>query len=243
MDKNIDYLKTRFKGNKLDQSIDRLKKGEPVQYIVGDVDFYGHIIKVTPDVLIPRFETEELVYKTIYYLKKYYSENVKIADIGTGSGCIAITLKHQLEKSEVIATDISKKALELAGKNARNNKVDISFKHGDMLEALNDKDYDVIISNPPYIDINEVAETLVHNNEPHLALYADNHGLEYYEKMFSSIRNYLKKKSLIALEIGADQGHSVKALALSTFPESTVNVEKDMQGRERFVFVLNGISL
>lgn len=245
MSKEKKYLSNFFKGRELDLAIKRMNNGEPVQYIVGHVDFYGHLIKVNPSVLIPRFETEELVYKTVNYIKKQFNENVKIADICTGSGCIAISLKYELPKSFITATDISKEALETALDNAYNvhlfNKNDIEFLQGDMLEALKNNDYDVIISNPPYISYDEEVMDIVKNNEPHIALYADNDGLYYYEKLFLNATKYLNKKSLIALEIGYKQGEKIKALAKTYFPNSIVKIEKDMQNRDRFLFVFSEV--
>ena len=153
MENNIEYLKKYLKDKTLDEGIELLNKGIPVQYIVGNVDFYGYNFKVNENVLIPRFETEELVEKTIKYINKYLDKKVDILDLGTGSGCIAITLKKELD-CNVDAVDISPKALEIAKLNAKNNNVDITFYEGDMLNPIN-KIYDVIISNPPYIAYNE----------------------------------------------------------------------------------------
>lgn len=245
MNKDLEYLKKYFTENNLDLAIERLEKGEPVQYIVGHVDFYGHKIKVNPNVLIPRFETEELVYKTTQYIKEYFGEKIKIADICTGSGCIAITLKYNFPQSKITGTDISKEALLVAEDNAYNvhkfNKKEISFFEGDMLAALKDKDYDVIVCNPPYIAHDEEVMDIVRDNEPHIALYAENDGLYNYEKLFKGVSNYINEKSLIALEIGSSQGEKVKTMALEYFPNSIISVEQDMQGRDRFVFVFNNI--
>ena len=140
---DLDYLKKYLSEDKLEEGIKRLESGEPVQYIVGNVDFYGSIINVNKNVLIPRFETEQLIEKTLKYLKNK-KENIKIADLGTGSGCIAITLKKQLPNSIVDAVDISPSALEVAKNNAIQNNVDINFINNDM-STYKDKKYDVII--------------------------------------------------------------------------------------------------
>ena len=133
MENNIEYLKKYLKDKTLDEGIELLNKGIPVQYIVGNVDFYGYNFKVNENVLIPRFETEELVEKTIKYINKYFNKKVDILDLGTGSGCIAITLKKELD-CNVDAVDISPKALEIAKLNAKNNNVDIS---GYVIFAIN----------------------------------------------------------------------------------------------------------
>ena len=237
MENNIEYLKKYLKDKTLDEGIELLNKGIPVQYIVGNVDFYGYNFKVNENVLIPRFETEELVEKTIKYINKYLNKKVDILDLGTGSGCIAITLKKELD-CNVDAVDISPKALEIAKLNAKNNNVDITFYQGDMLNPINKK-YDVIISNPPYIAYNEEIMEIVKNNEPHTALYAEDNGLKYYKDIISNANKYLKEKSIIAFEIGEKQGKLILEYAKNYFKDSIITVEKDMQNRDRFVFIIN----
>lgn len=237
MENNIEYLKKYLKDKTLDEGIELLNKGIPVQYIVGNVDFYGYNFKVNENVLIPRFETEELVEKTIKYINKYLEKKVDILDLGTGSGCIAITLKKELD-CNVDAVDISPKALEIAKLNAKNNNVDITFYEGDMLNPIN-KIYDVIISNPPYIAYNEEIMEIVKNNEPHTALYAEDNGLKYYKDIISNANKYLKEKSIIAFEIGEKQGKLILEYAKKYFKDSIITVEKDMQNRDRFVFIIN----
>lgn len=237
MENNIEYLKKYLKDKTLDEGIELLNKGIPVQYIVGNVDFYGYNFKVNENVLIPRFETEELVEKTIKYINKYLDKKVDILDLGTGSGCIAITLKKELD-CNVDAVDISPKALEIAKLNAKNNNVDITFYQGDMLNPINKK-YDVIISNPPYIAYNEEIMEIVKNNEPHTALYAEDNGLKYYKDIISNANKYLKEKSIIAFEIGEKQGKLILEYAKNYFKDSIITVEKDMQNRDRFVFIIN----
>ena len=236
---DIEYLKKYLPDDKLEAGLKRLEKGEPVQYIVGNVDFYGLTINVNPCVLIPRFETEELVSKTIEYIKRFFDGPVKAVDLGTGSGCIAITLKKKFgDLIDMSAVDISNDALDVAKNNAISNDVNIKFYHGDMLEPLDEK-YDVIISNPPYIRKDEEIMKIVKDNEPSIALYADKDGLANYEKILSSADKYLNSKSMIAFEIGWYQADSVVALARHYFPNSIIKVEKDMQERDRFVFIFN----
>lgn len=219
------------------ESIDKLIKGIPVQYIVGNVDFYGLIFNVNENVLIPRFETEELVEKSIKYINNFFGNKVDIVDIGTGSGCIAISLKKHL-LCNMDAVDISIKALEVAKENAKKLNADINFYNGDLLTPLN-KRYDVIISNPPYISKNEEIMELVKKNEPNIALYADNEGLKNYEDILKNASKHLNNKNMIIFEIGETQGIKIKEMALDYFPESTVKIEKDMQGRDRFIFIFN----
>ena len=179
---DLEYLKKYYQGD-LEEAKKKLAAGLPVQYIIGNVDFYGITLKVNEDVLIPRFETEELVSKVIQYSSHF--RNPSIVDIGTGSGAIAITLKKKLTSS-VTATDISKKALNVAKENALENNVSINFKEGNLLEPLTEK-YDIVVSNPPYIAYDEEIMDVVKNNEPHLALYAPNNGIYYYEEILKNI--------------------------------------------------------
>ena len=233
---DIEYLKKYYKGN-IDEGIKRLENGEPVQYIVGDVDFYGYNFIVNKDCLIPRFETEQLVEITIKYINEMFDKTIDIVDLGTGSGCIAITLKKELD-CNMTAVDISNKALNVAKINASNNDCFIDFIEGDMLKPLNKK-YDVIISNPPYISYDEEIMDIVRNNEPSIALYADNNGLYYYEEILKNANKYLKDKYLIAFEIGQTQALYIKEMASIYLYNPMVEVKKDLQGLDRFVFIRN----
>ena len=232
---DIEYLEKYLDPSKLEEGKELLSRGIPVQYIVGNVDFYGNTIEVNENVLIPRFETEELVSKLISYINEYFDKKIDIVDLGTGSGCIAITLKKQLD-CNMTAVDISEKALEVAKANAINNKVDIDFIKGDMLNPLNKK-YDCIVSNPPYIAYDEEIMDIVKNNEPHLALYADNNGLYYYEEILKNAKKYLNDKSIIAFEIGYKQGEKVRNLKDKYFPNAIFKLEKDLSNKDRFVFI------
>lgn len=231
---NIEYLK-KYVDKNLDAAIERLKQGEPVQYIVGNVNFYGNTIEVNKNVLIPRFETEELVEKTIFKIKNKFNKKINILDLCTGSGCIAITLKKELV-SDVTASDISHDALDLAKSNALKNNVNINFIESDLFFNINDK-FDVIISNPPYIAHDEVIDEIVYNNEPHLALFALNDGLYFYEEILKNITNYLNDNFIIAFEIGYTQGDKITSLANKYLKNVNISVEKDLQGRDRFLFI------
>ena len=235
----LEYLKKYLhKEDNLEEAIKRLEAGEPVQYIIGDVDFYGNIIKVNKNVLIPRRETEELVEKTVNYIKKYLSPNIDILDIGTGSGCIPITLKKLLPNSNLTGIDISPKALEVATSNASDNNTQVTFIESDVFTNITSK-YDCIISNPPYIRYDEEIMDIVKNNEPHLALFAEDEGLYFYKKIISESSKYLKEKFIIAFEIGEEQGEAIKTIATSQFPNAKVLLEQDMQHLDRFIFIIN----
>lgn len=234
---NIEYLKKYYKGD-INEAIKRLNNNEPVQYIVGNVDFYGYIFDVNKNVLIPRRETEELIEKVLKRIQEF--NKPVIIDVGTGSGAIAVTLSKKLN-THVYASDISNDALEVAKKNSFNNKANVSFLQGDMLEPYikNNIKVDVIVSNPPYIKENEVIEDIVRNNEPHLALYAKNDGLEFYESILKNAKKVLNDKFLIAFEIGESQANDVKDLAKRYLNDAIVEIEKDLSDKDRFVFVYN----
>lgn len=237
-EKQILYLEKYLDADKLEDGIRMLKEGIPVQYIVGNVDFYGNIIKVNKDVLIPRFETELLVEKAIKRIHKYFDNKlVNILDLGTGSGCIAISLKKEIN-SKIDAVDISRKALLVASDNARLNGVEINFICDDMVNYKDGK-YDVIISNPPYIKDDEPIMDVVKNNEPNIALYAKDDGLYYYKRIIDNINYLVNDRYLICFEIGYTQGKAIITYAKNVLGDITVSVEKDYNERDRFLFITN----
>lgn len=219
------------------EAFEKLDKNYPVQYIIGNVDFYDCEIDVTPSVLIPRFETELLVDKTIKYIKNIFAnEKVTVADLGTGSGAIAIALEKNLN-AEVDAYDICKKALAVAKKNAIKNNADINFINHDIRKKLNKK-YNIIISNPPYVKEGEaVANPVLY--EPKKALYAKNEGLEFYEKILSYAKEVLLPKFLIAFEIGETQGQEIINIAKAYFSQEKIILEKDLNSKDRYIFIIN----
>ena len=233
---DIEYLKKYYEGN-IEDALERLSHGEPVQYIVGSVDFYGNKIYVDKNVLIPRFETEELVDNIIKKVKNKFNKKISILDIGTGSGAIAISLKKELD-SDLTATDISKEALLVAEKNAKSNNVNINFINTNLFDGIN-KIFDVIVSNPPYISENEEIEEIVKNNEPSIALYAKDDGLYYYEQILKNIKNIINNKYMICFEIGMTQASKIKEIASKYLDNFNFEVKKDLQERDRMVFIDN----
>ena len=231
-----EYLK-KYVTENIEEAIERYKNGEPVQYIIGDVNFYGNTIKVNKDVLIPRYETEELVEKTIKKIKNKFNKKIDVLDLCTGSGCIAITIKKEIN-SNVTATDISSDALEVAKENVNLNNVDVKLINSDLFNNIDGK-FDCIISNPPYISYDEEIDEIVKNNEPNIALYAPNNGLYFYEEILKNIKKYLNDEFIIAFEIGYKQGESLVELANRYLNNVTISVEKDLQGRDRFLFIEN----
>lgn len=238
---SYDYLYKYLKNNdlldKLDEYTDRLSNGEPVQYIIGNVDFYGNKIIVNKDVLIPRFETELLVEKTIKYIKNKYDNKIDILDIGTGSGAIAITLDKEVN-CNVDAIDISSKALEVAKENNKLNGTNVNMFISDVFDNVSKK-YDVIISNPPYISNDEEIMDIVKNNEPHIALYADMDGLYFYDKILKECKKYLKDNFIIAFEIGYMEANDIVEIANKYLDNISISVEKDYSDRDRFIFIMS----
>ena len=215
----------------------KLLEGYPIQYLIGYVDFYGYKIYVNENVLIPRYETEYLVQKTINYSKKIFNDKLDILDLGTGSGAISIVLGRELN-SIVTGVDISEDALNVAKKNAIENKVSINFIKSNMLDSVEGK-YDIVVSNPPYIDIDEKIMDSVKKYEPHLALYAKDNGLYFYKNILSNIKPYLKERFIIAFEIGWWQGALIEKIAQEYFEDSNVLIEKDLTNRDRYIFIIN----
>ena len=234
---NIDYLKKYYKGN-INDAIKRLEKNEPVQYIVGNVNFYGYEINVDKRVLIPRRETEQLVEEVIKRIS--YFNNPKIADIATGSCAIAISLSKELN-IEVIASDISKDALDVAKDNIIKNNANIKLYLGDMLKPIINNNFklDIIVSNPPYIKEDEQIDDIVRDNEPHIALYAKNNGLEYYESILKDAKKVLNDKFLIAFEIGNTQADDITNIVYKYFDNVKVEIKKDLSLNNRMLFVYN----
>lgn len=225
----------------LKKEIEALEKNEPLQYVLGKVNFYGNEFYVDKRVLIPRFETEELVENTINYIKKFFTKPVDIIDLGCGSGVIGLTLEQKVSTNSVDLVDISKEALEVTHKNCEKLNSKANLIESDMLSSV-EKKYDVIISNPPYIKTNEEIEDIVKNNEPHLALYAGEDGLDCYRKILKEASKNMKDKALIAFEIGCTQANDIKELATSYLKDVKVEIKKDLSGRDRMCFIFYNLS-
>ena len=210
----------------------------PAQYIIGHADFFGMQLKVDERVLIPRPETEELV-KLI--LTENLKDNLRVLDIGTGSGAIALALAKNRPDWSVTATDISQDALELATENSKRQDLNLSFIKSDCFSEISSK-YDIIVSNPPYIsraDEIEVGLNVLHS-EPHLALFADEDGLAIYRRITEDSKDYLNDGGKIYLEIGYKQGQSVPTLFMENLPEKRVRTLKDQFGQDRMVVIDDG---
>ncbi|MEN2413900.1 peptide chain release factor N(5)-glutamine methyltransferase [Flavobacterium mesophilum] len=220
-----------------DSLLDDLKNEVPIQYLLGKTSFYGLDFEVNENVLIPRPETEELV-EWIVNENKGRSKEIKILDIGTGSGCIAISLAKNLPKAKVYAIDVSKKALDTAKRNAINNNVDVTFMLKDILELeILKSDYDIIVSNPPYVRNLEKAEIKknVLDFEPHLALFVDdNDALIFYRKIAALAQKNLLENGQLYFEINQYLGKEMIDL-LERMNFKNIELRKDIYDNDRMI--------
>lgn len=231
--RELEELKKVSKNYKKD--IKKINKNYPIQYLIGCVDFYGYNILVNKDVLIPRPETEYLVEKTIKYLKKYSFNNLKILDLCTGSGCISIVLKKEIECT-IDASDISSKALKVSKENSELNKININFIKSNLFKKINNK-YDLIISNPPYVSKKEKLSKEV-LKEPHIALFSRKDGTEIIEKILLNAEKYMNNKSILAMEINSNSAEIIKEIISKSFRGNIkFNFEKDLTGKTRYLFI------
>jgi len=213
----------------------------PVQYLVGHVWFYGYRFLVDDRVLIPRFETEELVANVlVQYDESFGKQAVDLVDVGTGSGCLAITLAMEEPLFNVTATDISDAALAVAKENAAAIGANVSFLPGDMLKPLQGRKFDILVSNPPYIPAGETLADVIVGHEPDVALYGGDDGLKFYRIILAGASAILKPKSFLAFEHGYDKAAELRELALIHFPSARVYTLADLQGRDRMTFIVNG---
>ena len=224
----------------LDGYIIDILKGKPYQYVLSRSYFLGREFYVDNNVLIPRQETEDLTLRAIKEIKaKYGDKNIKIADVCTGSGCIAISLKKELENAGIFAVDISKEACQIANKNSGLLDANIEVLEGNLLDPIIKKGVklDVIISNPPYIlDESTVAEETL-KYEPHLALFASPN-YKFYEEIFISSKLCLKEDGLMFFEIGEDMEDSLSTIARKYFPNKNIKFLKDIYNKTRFLFII-----
>ena len=222
------------------KEVEALSNNKPLQYVLGNVNFFGNKFTVNENVLIPRFETEELVDYTIKYAKNFFNYPIDIIDLGCGSGVIGLTLEKKLVTNSVDLVDISLDALEVAKINRDTLGLQANLIHSDMWNNIYKK-YDIIISNPPYIKTTEEIEDIVRDNEPHLALYAGEDGLDCYKKILKDINIHMKDKCLVAFEIGMTQAEDIKKIIYETLSNVRVEVKKDLSGKDRMLFIFKNI--
>ena len=218
-----------------------LDKNIPIQHLMGYETFFGYAFKVNQDVLIPRFETEELVAKVLeLYDEHFESKQVDVVDVGTGCGAIGISLALEEAAMNVTITDISEAALDVAKENADNLGAHVQLLQSDMLTGLirEGKKFDILVSNPPYIPEQEAVDALVYDHEPHLALFGGKDGLYFYRKILRDAHQILKKPSVIAFEHAYHHREGMAKLVAEFFPNSAFETIKDMQGKDRMTVVI-----
>lgn len=237
---HLNDLVSLDKVNLYKQEVLALEEGKPLQYVQKSVNFYGNKFYIDERCLIPRFETEELVENTIKYIEKYFPNPVDIIDLGTGSGVIGLTLEKKVNTNNVDLVDISKEALEVTKINKDNLNSKANLIESDFFNNINNK-YDVIISNPPYIKDNEEIEDIVKNNEPHLALYAGENGLDCYESILKNISNHMKDRCLIAFEIGYTQSSDITNLVNKYLDNVRIETKKDLSDKDRMMFIFKNL--
>ena len=237
---HLDDIVSEEKANLYKEECHAVKEGTPIQYVIGNVNFYGETYEINENVLIPRFETEELVEHTVEYINKYFTEPVDIIDLGCGSGVIGLTLEKKVSTKSVDLIDICPQALAVTYKNCVKHSSMANLINSDMFEKV-DKKYDVIISNPPYIKTTEEIEEIVKNNEPHTALYAGEDGLDCYRKILKDVEKHMKDKCLIAFEIGYTQAEDIKELADTYLNNIQIEVKKDLSGKDRMLFIFKNL--
>lgn len=219
--------------------ITELLTGKPIQYILGEESFYGYLFEVNEHVLIPRPETEELVHYALQRANQLFGERViQVADIGTGSGAIAVAFKKERPTAKVTATDFSETALEVAKRNAERNEADVTFMQGDMEEPLKRQKWHIILSNPPYIAEHEksVMSPTVYDFEPQTALFAEEDGLYFYRRLAENLSPLMNRPALIGFEIGYQQGSIVQGYLQKSFPEASVEIVQDINKKDRMIF-------
>ena len=214
-------------------------KHRPIQHITETEYFYGYPFYVNKHVLIPRFETEELVGYTLDLKHEVFNDqDISLVDIGTGSGCLAVTLALEDRHIKSDATDISEDAIAIAKKNAETLKASVTFYQGDLFQPLNGKKYDILVSNPPYIPNGENLEAIIKDYEPHIALYGGIDGLDYYKAILKEAENYLNERYIIAFEHAYDKAKAIKKLCKKYLHNVRIVQKKDLQGKDRMTFAI-----
>ncbi len=240
-DEEVDQeLETKFLAG-----MEEYYQGRPIQYIKGVETFFGRDFKVNENVLIPRYETEELVENILYRIDDYFVdyENITLCDVGTGSGAIATSLALEESRLKVYATDISSEAIEIAKDNAMNLGANVEFMIGDMLQPLLEREIkvDIFVSNPPYIPQEQKIEAMVKDNEPHIALFGGDDGLYFYRKIFQGVRSLLNDRALLAFEMGFDQRKLMEEALQKYFPDDSYEIIKDINGKDRMLFIYHNL--
>ena len=233
---NPDMVISVVDAKEIEEAVEKRINHIPLQHIIGETEFMGLTFKVNEDVLVPRFDTEILVDEVVKYVGDEY---LKILDMCTGSGCIAITISDMCDNVTVVASDISKDAIEVAKENNQLNQTDVTFVESDLFENVEGV-FDVIVSNPPYIKTDEIEnlQEEVKLHDPKLALDGGESGLDFYRKIVEQSKDHLKTNGMIFFEIGFDQAEEVSNILKANGYHDIV-VKKDLSGLDRVVIAKN----
>ena len=234
---NLDWNLLCQKYDNLEEVIAKVDEGYPIAYLIGDVSFYGYPFKVNENVLIPRFETETLIEKTIKLIKSLNLENSNLIDLGTGSGVIAITLKKEIPSLNITAIDKSKEALKVAIENSKLNKVNVDFQNQDIFNYKLPENISIVISNPPYIEEDSNYNQNILYDPKEAILVSNTKPLIYYEQILKMAKEKITKKHLIAFEIDEDHKEDMHKLCKKYFPSDNIVIEKDLAGKNRYAFI------
>jgi len=229
MDENLESLFFE----KLNQYIN---EDIPVQHLIGYAYFFGRKFVVSKDVLIPRAETEMLVELVLHEYDRFFDgKKVSVLDLGTGSGCIGISLSLEEHQMDVTLSEISVEAIKVAENNKKNLQSNAKIIHSDLFKSIHES-YDIIVSNPPYIPDSEEVDTIV-QKEPKIALFGGKEGISFYEEIIKGSINHLNRKGIIAFEHGFNQKHQIDAIAKKYYPTANIMCVKDLAGKDRFTFI------
>ncbi len=233
---NPDMEISKVDAEEIEEAVEKRIKHIPLQHIIGQTEFMGLTFKVNENVLIPRFDTEILVDEVVKYVGDVF---LKVLDMCTGSGCIAITISDMCDNATVVASDISKDAIDVAKENNTLNQTDVTFVESDLFENVEGL-FDVIVSNPPYIKTEEIEnlQEEVKMHDPHLALDGGESGLDFYKRIIKDAKEHLKTEGMIFFEIGFDQAEEVSNI-LSENGYHDIVVKKDLSGLHRVVIAKN----
>ena len=230
--------------NQFNALLNEYIEGRPLQHILGYETFLGRDIIVNEDVLIPRYETEELVENILYHIDDYFEkyDEIKVADIGSGSGAIALTLDLEEPKTKMYGVDISLDAIEVAKENSNKFEAKVEYFQGNLIEPLLDNKIkvDILVSNPPYIPDSEYVEDNVKDYEPNIALFGGKKGLDFYERIFKDANKVINERALLAFEIGHNQKEEITNLVKKYFDDE-FEILKDINGKDRMLFIYHNI--
>ena len=240
---SLDEEITTSQQERYQQVLNEYLNNKPLQHIIGYEVFLGREFSVNEKVLIPRYETEELVENILYSIDDYFNdyEEILVGDVGCGSLAIALSIDLEEPRTNVYASDISEDALEIAQLNNDKLGGNVTLLQGDLLQPFKGMKFDILVSNPPYIPKEEILDKSVKEFEPGMALFGGDDGLYFYRQILKEAPNYIKDKAIVAFEIGHDQADALVKEARKYFIKDDIEVLKDINGKNRMLFIYHNI--